>query len=87
MGYNSVNQEFINSLTKDNCPVRWIEQAKVYKNRLDMVDEDMRRVYRHILQNILNEDKIVESKEVNFEEEVKLEEDEIEVESEEEDNF
>lgn len=88
MAYNDTPQEFINSLTIENCPPKWIEEAKRFKDNLELVPEDQRRVYRHILQNILQEtkeDKVVGVKmEEIEEEEIEEEEEEAEEEIEEE---
>ena len=56
MAYNDTSQEFINSLNKENCPPRWIEIAKEYKKDSSIVQsDDQRRLYDHIIKNILEE--------------------------------
>lgn len=61
MAYNDTPQEFIDSLTKENCPPKWVEEAKRFKNNLSSAPEDQRRVYRHIIENILFEEKVEET--------------------------
>jgi hypothetical protein len=62
MPYNDTSQEFLNTLTKYNCPKRWIEEAKAYqKNPSIATSEDMERLYNHILTFILDEGRTTSS--------------------------
>lgn len=62
MPYNDTSQEFLNTLTKYNCPKRWIDEAKAYQeNPKIATSEDMEKLYNHILTHILNEERTTDS--------------------------
>ena len=69
MSYNDTSQEFLDSLTKENCPSRWIEEAKMWKlNKEVTTSEDMERLYRHILRYILEDEQTTSKKTETVEE-------------------
>lgn len=57
MAYNDTPQEFLDNLTKENCPSRWIEIAKEYRKNPSIVQsDDLKRLYNHILKYILGDE-------------------------------
>lgn len=97
MSYNNTtSREFLRNLTLENCPQKWIENAKANKDNLSVVPEDFRELYRYILINLLSEkeepkttsskknEEVVEEEVVEKEEEVVVEEEEEDEEEDEE---